>query len=45
MTTPAGRAATQIVMNEFFRNRNEQLMEFMNDGIDERGREMAGAAR
>ena len=26
MKTPAGRAATQIVMNEFFRNRNEQLM-------------------
>ena len=26
MKTPAGRAATQIVMNEFFRNRQEQLM-------------------
>ena len=32
MKTPAGRAATQIVMNEFFRNRNEQLMEFMTTG-------------
>ena len=27
MKTPAGRAATQIVMNEFFRNRQEQLMD------------------
>lgn len=33
MKTPAGRAATQIVMNEFFRNRNEQLMDFMNAGL------------
>jgi len=33
MKTPAGRAATQIVMNEFFRNRQEQLLLFMNDGI------------
>ncbi|MET0260903.1 MAG: helix-turn-helix domain-containing protein [Gaiellaceae bacterium] len=41
MKTPAGRAATQIVMNEFFRNRQEQLMRFMEDGIsdlDERWR-------
>jgi DNA-binding transcriptional ArsR family regulator len=41
MKTPAGRAATQIVMNEFFRNRQEQLMRFMDDGIsdlDERWR-------
>ena len=33
MKTPAGRAATQIVMNEFFRNRNEQLMKFIDDGL------------
>ena len=33
MTTPAGRAATQLVMNEFFRNRNEQLLDFVNRGI------------
>lgn len=33
MKTPAGRAATQIVMNEFFRNRNEQLMDFIGQGL------------
>ncbi|WP_239065610.1 ArsR/SmtB family transcription factor [Microbacterium hibisci] len=33
MTTPAGRAATQVVMNEFLRNRNEQLLEFVNRGV------------
>ena len=33
MTTPAGRAATQVVMSEFLRNRNEQLLEFVNRGI------------
>ena len=41
MKTPAGRAATQIVMNEFFRNRNEQLMKFMTTGsspVTRRGR-------
>jgi DNA-binding transcriptional ArsR family regulator len=37
MKTPAGRAATQIVMNEFFRNRQEQLMTFMNAGIASAG--------
>jgi DNA-binding transcriptional ArsR family regulator len=39
MKTPAGRAATQIVMNEFFRNRNEQLMDFINDGLSGAGEE------
>ncbi|MDY0909599.1 helix-turn-helix domain-containing protein [Microbacterium sp. CFBP9034] len=34
MATPAGRAATQVVMNEFLRNRNDQLLEFVNRGID-----------
>lgn len=33
MTTPAGRAATQVVMNEFLRNRNDQLLDFVNSGI------------
>jgi DNA-binding transcriptional ArsR family regulator len=33
MKTPAGRAATQIVMSEFFRNRQEQLMRFMSEEI------------
>jgi DNA-binding transcriptional ArsR family regulator len=33
MATPAGRAATQVVMNEFLRNRNEQLLDFVNRGI------------
>lgn len=37
MKTPAGRAATQIVMNEFFRNRNEQLMDFINGGLSGAG--------
>lgn len=34
MTTPAGRAATQVVMNEFLRNRNDQLLDFVNRGIN-----------
>jgi hypothetical protein len=34
MATPAGRAATQVVMNEFLRNRNEQLLDFVNRGVD-----------
>ena len=42
MKTPAGRAATQIVMNEFLRNRNEQLMDFVNRGHRRRGRDVAG---
>ncbi|MET0735961.1 MAG: helix-turn-helix domain-containing protein [Microbacterium sp.] len=33
MATPAGRAATQLVMNEFLRNRNDQLLHFVNRGI------------
>ena len=33
MATPAGRAATQVVMTEFLRNRNDQLLEFVNRGI------------
>ena len=37
MKTPAGRAATQIVMNEFFRNRNEQLLDFINQGLSGAG--------
>jgi DNA-binding transcriptional ArsR family regulator len=33
MKTPSGRAATQIVMNEFFRIRHDQLMEFIERGL------------
>jgi hypothetical protein len=33
-STPAGRAATQVVLNEFLRNRNDQLLDFVNRGID-----------
>ncbi|MDW4572763.1 helix-turn-helix domain-containing protein [Microbacterium sp. M3] len=33
MATPAGRAATQVVMNEFLRNRNDQLLDFVNRGF------------
>ncbi len=46
MATPAGRAATQVVMNEFLRNRNEQLLDFVEPtasrGEDEH---VAGRAR
>ncbi|MEZ3161361.1 helix-turn-helix domain-containing protein [Microbacterium sp. BWT-B31] len=31
--TPAGRAATQIVMGEFFRLRQQQLMDFIDRGV------------
>lgn len=34
LKSPAGRSATQLVMSEFFRNRNEQLIEFINRGIN-----------
>src|SRR5918993_4105877 len=34
MKTPSGRAATQLVMAEFFRRRQEQLVEFINRGIN-----------
>lgn len=37
LKTPAGRAATQIVMNEFFRNRHDQLMTFINSGLTAEG--------
>jgi len=33
MKTPSGRAATQIVMSEFFRLRQEQLMRFVESGL------------
>ncbi|MET0261203.1 MAG: helix-turn-helix domain-containing protein [Gaiellaceae bacterium] len=34
LATPAGRAASQIVMTEFLRGRNEQLMDFVNRGFE-----------
>jgi len=33
MKSPAGRAATQLVMNEFFHLRQEQLMRFIHGGL------------
>jgi DNA-binding transcriptional ArsR family regulator len=33
MKTPAGRSATQLIMNEFLRGRHEQLMHFVNRGL------------
>ncbi|MDE0546970.1 transcriptional regulator [Microbacterium sp. C7(2022)] len=33
ITTPAGRAATQVVMTEFLRDRNEELLTFVVRGI------------
>lgn len=32
--TPSGRAATQLVMSEFLRQRQEQLLEFSERGLD-----------
>ena len=32
--TPSGRAATQLVMSEFFTLRQQQLMEFVDRGLD-----------
>lgn len=37
LKTPSGRAATQIVMNEFFRLRQEQLMRFIDRGLSHEG--------
>lgn len=37
LTTPAGRSVTRIVMTEFFRNRQTQLMEFIESGIEDLG--------
>lgn len=34
--TPAGRAAMQLVMSEFFRQRNEQLMDFISRAESEK---------
>jgi DNA-binding transcriptional ArsR family regulator len=34
LKTPSGRAATQIVMSEFFRLRQEQLMRFIDRGLN-----------
>jgi DNA-binding transcriptional ArsR family regulator len=33
LKTPSGRAATQVVMTEFFNRRHQQLMDFIADGI------------
>lgn len=33
--TPSGRAATQIVMSEFFRHRQDQLLDYIDSGLDE----------
>jgi DNA-binding transcriptional ArsR family regulator len=35
MDTPAGRAAKQLVMVEFLRNRNQQLVDYATRGIEE----------
>lgn len=35
--TPSGRAVTQIVMSEFFRHRQDQLLEYIATGLDEPG--------
>src|SRR6478609_1007235 len=35
LKTPSGRAATQIVMSEFFHLRQEQLMHFVDSGLIE----------
>jgi hypothetical protein len=33
MKTPSGRAATQLVMNEFFNRRHQQLMQYISRGL------------
>jgi DNA-binding transcriptional ArsR family regulator len=33
MKTPAGRAATQVVMNEFFNRRHQQVIQYINGGL------------
>jgi len=33
LKTPSGRAATQVVMTEFFNRRHQQLMEYIAEGI------------
>ncbi|HET8928682.1 MAG TPA: helix-turn-helix domain-containing protein [Microbacterium sp.] len=33
MKTPSGRAATQLVMNEFFNRRQQQLFRFIDEGM------------
>ncbi|HWS52215.1 MAG TPA: helix-turn-helix domain-containing protein [Microbacterium sp.] len=33
LKTPSGRAATQIVMNEFFKIRQDQLLDFIDRGL------------
>lgn len=35
ITSPAGRAASQVVMSEFLRNRNDQLLAFVGRGLDQ----------
>lgn len=33
MKTPSGRAATQVVMNEFFNRRHQQLLQYISRGL------------
>lgn len=33
MKTPSGRAATQVVMNEFFTRRHQQLLQYVAEGL------------
>lgn len=44
MKTPAGRAASQIVMTEFFRLRHEQVLDFVNRGLGEESAEWMDAS-
>lgn len=34
MSTPSGRAATQVVMTEFFNRRHRQLMQYLGSGME-----------
>jgi len=38
MKTPAGRAASQVVMTEFLNRRHQQLMEYVGTGMEELGK-------
>lgn len=44
LKTPAGRAASQIVMNEFFRLRNEQVLDFVSRGFSDESEEWRDAS-
>lgn len=43
LRTPSGRAATQVVMTEFFKRRHEQLMDYLAEGLAHPERDTANS--